>query len=609
MSDVNIINDIKINKSSTNLSKNAINFLSKQLVRDGDKIILKEKFIFQIVYCMKKLPNWYCCSLIDQNSKFGGFCIRFADKSKIPKEGDIIETENIEIVKLPSRDSYLYFCDNVKLIEERKDVMKINIYKVNSKKIIEEEKKDKEDNNMNNNEKYITPNKKKNINNNSEKKDSNKSKKEYTLLKDILEEKGVKNPLFYLKCMYKSAIKNFKTEKGEGTLQYYYFLDTEGEKIKVFAYYYLNYNYFNNLINPGNVYEISNLDIQKNVPEFAETFPLRFALLRYNTKIRKLEDNGDFTKIRFINDKINTKIKDLKGEINPNPTSKFHLHVVGIVLEDRGIIETKTEHKYRMLIIGDSSFCKIQTKLWVKRIPFDRVFHIGDIIYLRNIIYHERSIFNELSSDMITEVYNCLPSPIEQQLKEFYKKHPYSYEYNDMNLAFIRKRKEFEFKFISDLKKEYRKELGESNENKYIKLRAYISNIIHRENNIYLRCDFCNKKVDKAHCLQCGRDSKLYFYIGLEIKDCSGYLYIELFKDKAESLFKMNPEEYIKIVKENNEEKIKEINSKILYKNYIFYCKSVPIKGYFGGFSVIHFENEKKEYYRDLIQNLAFQLK
>ena len=45
MSDVNIINDIKINKSSTNLSKNAINFLSKQLVRDGDKIILKEKFI------------------------------------------------------------------------------------------------------------------------------------------------------------------------------------------------------------------------------------------------------------------------------------------------------------------------------------------------------------------------------------------------------------------------------------------------------------------------------------------------------------------------------------------------------------------------------------
>ena len=112
------------------LSQNSINYLAKQFVQIGDKKIIKKKFILQIIYIIKRLPNWYACSLIDKNSKYDGFFINYDERYGLPKVGDIIKTFSIQIVKLPNRDDYLYFCDNIQKIKESPELLKMNLRQI-----------------------------------------------------------------------------------------------------------------------------------------------------------------------------------------------------------------------------------------------------------------------------------------------------------------------------------------------------------------------------------------------------------------------------------------------------------------------------------------------
>ena len=68
----------------------------------------------------------------------------------------------------------------------------------------------------------------------------------------------------------------------------------------------------------------------------------------------------------------------------------------------------------------------------------------------------------------------------------------------------------------------------------------------------------------------------------------------------------MSPEEYINIINNNNEEKLKEIDKRILYKNYIFYGKFIPgITGTFNVFSILKFGEIEGNLYKNLIQSLS----
>ena len=78
--------------------------------------------------------------------------------------------------------------------------------------------------------------------------------------------------------------------------------------MKMITFNLVNINYFNKIINPGCVYEISKVTIQRAKEEYSEFSPFSFIISRNITKIRKLEDKGDFTKIKVYSDKINTKI-------------------------------------------------------------------------------------------------------------------------------------------------------------------------------------------------------------------------------------------------------------------------------------------------------------
>ena len=130
MNESKLITPKKTN-NNIKLSKGAINYLDNQFIKNGDKKIINKQFTFQVIYAIKKLSNWYCCSLLDQDNKFGGFCIQYESQYGEPKKGDIIQTNKIQIIKLPNRDTNLYFCENVKKLKESKKMV-IDPKKVNS---------------------------------------------------------------------------------------------------------------------------------------------------------------------------------------------------------------------------------------------------------------------------------------------------------------------------------------------------------------------------------------------------------------------------------------------------------------------------------------------
>jgi hypothetical protein len=138
---------------------------------------------------------------------------------------------------------------------------------------------------------------------------------------------------------------------------------------------------------------------------------------------------------------------------------------------------------------------------------------------------------------------------------------------------------------------------------------ACIINVFHQKSNIIKKCVICNKKVEEDVCPNCGRAPKLFAKLTLEIKDSSGHLFIDLLDLKLESFIKMTSEEYMKIINDNNEEKIEEINRRILYKKYVFYGKYQPsFKGCYG-FSVYKSWKIDDNFYKSLIQKLKYYLK
>jgi hypothetical protein len=185
-------------------------------------------------------------------------------------------------------------------------------------------------------------------NNHSEEIDYNQENKKYTLYSEILNNINILDPIFYLKCKSKSAIKNFvlKNDNTESKRQFYYFLDTEGDLVQIVAYGINNIKYFNSIIQFGNVYEFSKMIMHQNKNDTTSIFPIVFWISKFSTIIKKMEDKGEFIKIRNINEKLITKIYDLNTQkVNIN------LNVVGIILEDRGIVETPNGGKKSRLII------------------------------------------------------------------------------------------------------------------------------------------------------------------------------------------------------------------------------------------------------------------
>ena len=622
------------NNNIQQLSKGAINYLDNQFIKDGESRIIQEEFTFQVIYAMKKLSNWYCCSLMDQNAKYGGFCIKYRKKHGEPKKGDIIKTTKIQIVKLPNRETNLYFCEDViKISESKKMILNPKIvesikktHSTSKKKLYlkynifqnikEEENDDSKNNNININEinndinlnspiKNIIKNSENNIFSDSKRVMS--SQKKATLISELTS--FTNNPYFILKCIAKSEIKAFSSRynpNGIDFVQNYVFSDINGDKIQATAYNYELTDDLNKMLKINSIYKISKAGKKMNFnKEFACTNCDIQLVFTYYTKFDKIE-NGEINEKDFKEKLELTKIKDLI-----NGKSKIHT-VLGILLEDKGIIEkikiNSDPVKYRRLIIGDDTLHRVSLKLWSEKIEPNRLYLKGDIICAKDVRYKQWNNIYELESTFLTKIGFYGDTKQGKALKKFYHSHKKIQEYKELNFVELDMRQDIKNKFILDYLEECDKEIKDQyNNNNLIKITGTVVDMKHEDSNVFSGCKFCYKKFENI-CPTCNTyNKKLFFDFNIKIVDCSNYMWINLFGETAENFLGINPVEYQILIKYNNESKLNEINKKILYQNFTFIGRYMsPPSDSFApvNFIAVQYNKEDKNHFKNILNEI-----
>ena len=617
-----ISNKIKSPEKKNNnyhLSKQAINYLDNQIINDGERKIIEAEFIFQVVYSIKRVDNWYCCSLMDQNSKYGGFCIKYKKRYGVPKEGDIIKTNKIQIVKLPNRDVNLYFCDHVKKIEESKKMiinpknvdsitkirstsrkqayMKYNIFK-------NYEGDDEINNNMNTPTQNKFPFLEKNVL--SDAKKINPSQKKPTLISELTS--FVNNPIFILKFLAKTEIKPFASRynvNGIDYVQNYIFSDINGDKIQAVSFNYDKNEELDKFLKVNSIYRISKANKRtKFSKDFSFTngdIQLLFSPFTIVEELSEEEKKGQIFKDKTQLTKINEII---------NGHNKI-FDICGIVLEDKGIIEKKKSNseivKYRRLIIGDDTLHKVSLKLWEEKIEPNRTYFKGDIICAKDVKYKQWIHYYELNSSFLTQILFFSETKKGKALKKFYQSHQKIEEYKDINFVELDKRNDIQTKLIKEFLIDYDEEMKKINTYKLAKINGIVMGIEHGDINVFSGCKYCYKKFDDI-CPICNTyNKKLYFDFQIKIGDCSNYMWIQLFGESAENFLGISPEEYQILIKYNNKHKIEKLNKRILYNEYTFIGRYVSLTNNESKnvkFSVIQYRKVDKEHFKKLIQSI-----
>ena len=427
----------KENNNNLILSKNAINFLNNQKINIFENKITEMNFIFKINYIIKKIDNWYGCCLSDEDSKFDGFYVDYQNGEL--KKDDIIQTNKINIFKLPNRDTNLLFCEKVKKINnnnKEQNISQNNIDINDNKKTISKDSEIFENikneniffNTQNNINTDIT-NQKNKDNNNVIIKNNTKPKK-YTLISNLTI--FTNNPTFLLKCKFKSGITTIFSNGSEIFIQNYIFFDTNGEEIQAVCYH--SYvNYFNDIITVDSVYEISKAERIKNNPDYNLTMTKSIfqLLFKKNTKIKKVKDNGEFDNVKNIQQEF------IKIEQLINLKNNLIVNIIAIILDDKGITQIHKDSReiisYRNLIIGDNTLYKINMKLWENKIQKEKNYSKGDIVCIYYAKYKKYNNIYELNSISSTEILPCNDIQKEKELKNFYLKYQDINEYIDIN--------------------------------------------------------------------------------------------------------------------------------------------------------------------------------
>ena len=554
------------NTGNFQLSTGAIKFLESQTVTQGTKKSMDVDFTFQIERATKNSGGIYNCSLLDSDSKYAGFLLTYEQKDGIPGVGDIIHVGKILIAILPSRDSHIYYCKNVRLIR-RAMALQVDpkqLSNVSKKKSMENYRNtvyrpsDNENAMQNNN------------GNNGEFFDDSGC----TLISSLTTFSS--NARLYLKCKVKNPIKNFvaKSTKKDCTLQSYIFIDTKGDEIQATAFNKAVEN-FSKIIEEGGIYEIRKCNIQLAERAFNATKCDYKSGFNESTQVIPAPDNGKFSGVKF-------SIIPLE-QIVDFPIGKI-IDVFGFVLDDKGFQEITTKNekilKMQKLLIGDDTLSRIELTLWEPFGSPDNNYSLGDLIAVKNCRVKEFNGRKQLSTTDSTEIKRSLDPESDSRLRKFYDEHQNENDYKDVQGEMISSgvlKSPAELVFIKDIQNTYEIEM-DNKDRPVFEINATVTRLNHSERNYYTGCAKCHKKMETDVCTYCScTEKKVMFTLSLDVRDATSHFWIDMFGELAEKFLGIKGEDYENLIRngttvEENEGLIP-INERVEYHTFSFIGK------------------------------------
>ena len=555
------------NTGNITLSSGAIKFLETQKVTQGTKKSIDIDYTFQIERATKNSGGIYNCTLLDNDSKYGGFLLQYEQKDGIPGVGDIIHVSKILIALLPSRDSHVYYCKNVRLIRRAMALQ------VDPKKLSNVSKKKSMENYKNSvykgssDEAFDQNND--GINNTGDFDDSS-----CTLISSLTTFSS--NAHLYLKCKVKNKVRSFvaKTTKKDCTLQSYIFTDTKGDEIQATAFNKVAEN-LDKIIQEGGIYEIRKVNIQLAERAFNATKCDYKLVFNESVQINPAPDNGKFGGVKLSVIPLD-KIVDF-------PIGKI-IDVFGFVLEDKGYQEITTKNektlKLQKVTIGDDTLNKIEITFWEPIASPDISYSFGDLIAVKNCRVKEFNGRKTLSSMDSTEVKRSLDTESDSRLRKFFDEHQNENEYKDIQGEIIStgtNRAPAELAFIKEILNTFEDNI-EYKDRLVYEIIGTVTKLNHSERNFYTGCAKCHKKMETDVCTYCsGTEKKVIFTLSVNVRDASSFFWVDLFGDVAEKFLGVKGEEYEELLKNGNtveeNEGLIPINERVEYHTFSFIGK------------------------------------
>ncbi len=551
------------NSGNIRLSIGAIKSLEAQKVANGAKKCLDVDYTFQIERATKNNGGVYNCTLLDNDSKYGGFLLQYEQKDGIPGTGDIIHVSKILIAILPSRVSHIYYCKNVKLIRRAMALQ------VDPNKLSNISKKKSLENYKNSVYKAQDEIEERKNNNNSGAFDDSGC----TLISSLTT--FTNNAHLYLKCKIKNPLKNFvaKTTKKDCTLQSFIFSDIKGDEIQATCFGKTAEN-LSKTIEEGGIYEIRKANIQLAERAYNPTKCDYRLLFNESSQITPAPDNGKFGGVKF-------SIIPLE-QIADFPIGKL-VDVFGFILEDRGFQEFSTKNdkiiKNQRIVIGDDTFCKIEITLWEPIGNNENNFSFGDLVVVKNCRIREYNGKKILGTTESSELRTTLDPENDKRMRTFYDDHQNINEFKDIQgeSMITGFKSPAELAFIKDIQNTHDIEM-DNKDRPLFEINGTVTKFNHSDRNYYTGCLKCHKKMETEVCTFCsGTEKKIILMFSINVRDPSSFFWVDLFGDVAEKFLGMKGEDYENLLKngttvEENEGLIP-INERIEYHTFSFIGK------------------------------------
>ena len=373
-------------------------------------------------------------------------------------------------------------------------------------------------------------------------------------------------------------LKSFTSNRGQGCLFSFLIIDKDGTEMQASCFNKAAER-IHNIIASNQVYVIKGGSIKINDRRFNNTKCDFKIVLDDKTVIQKAEDNGEI-KLFTVN------IVKLSSVININVGS--FVDVIGCVVEVNDLIHKTTKNGdvlMRRIFIVDDSLYKLELSLW--KTNANLPFKLNDIVLCKNLKvgdFNGKNLATFDDSQIIVNPKGIQEADNLKQLISNYKGEYITFTTTGLKTSVVSQN--VNVRYMREVLNSLNKYLNSNTtgEEAPAVLKVTISNFSNTDKNVYAGCpdNNCKKKLTESvqskgyFCNICNiiyEKPNYYYNISIIVKDCSCEFWVDVFGSLGERLTGISANEYKQTLEDYNEDKMREIQSRIEFKTFIFQVK------------------------------------